>query len=135
MGDVVIRRRDGLFAYQLAVVVDDGDQRVTDIVRGADLLASTVWQIELRTALNLPPVRYAHLPLLVEANGAKLAKSKRSVPLDPAQAGPLIVKVLHLLRQNPPLDLEPAPESALAWATKNWTLDNLRGIRNVPLIL
>ena len=135
MGDVVIRRRDGLFAYQLAVVVDDYDQAVTDIVRGADLLPSTAWQIELRTALNLPSVRYAHLPLLVEADGTKLAKSKRSVPIDPAQAGPLILKVLRFLKMSPPLDLEPTPAIALAWATQNWRLDNLRGIHSVPLTL
>jgi glutamyl-Q tRNA(Asp) synthetase len=135
MGDVVIRRRDGLFAYQLAVVVDDTDAGITDIVRGADLLPSTAWQMEIRAALNLPFVRHAHLPLLVEASGAKLSKSKHSVPVDPADAGALIVKVLRLLGQNPPLDLAPEPESALAWAMKNWTLDNLRRTRSVPLIL
>jgi glutamyl-Q tRNA(Asp) synthetase len=135
MGDVVIRRRDGLFAYQLAVVVDDHDQSVTDIVRGADLLPSTAWQMELRTALNIAAVRHAHLPLLVERDGTKLAKSKNSVPIDARQAGPLILKVLRLLRQSPPEDLEPLPERALAWATENWRLDNLRGIRSVPLLL
>jgi len=135
MGDVVIRRRDGLFAYQLAVVVDDHDQAVTDIVRGADLLPSTAWQMELRTALNIDAVRHAHLPLLVERDGSKLAKSKNSVPIEAAIAGPLILKVLHLLRQSPPEDLEPAPKTALAWAIENWRLDNLRGIRSVPLLL
>lgn len=135
MGDVVVRRRDGLFAYQLAVVVDDRDQGVTDIVRGADLLPSTAWQIEIRNGLQAPPIRHAHLPLLVEADGAKLAKSKHSVPIDPARAGPQLVQVLRLLNQNPPADLEPEPAVALAWAITHWHLDNLRSIRSLPLPL
>ena len=75
-----------LFAYQLAVVVDDAAQGVTDVVRGADLLDSTPWQIALQQALGLPPARYAHLPVVTEPDGAKLAKSRRSVGLDPAEA-------------------------------------------------
>jgi glutamyl-Q tRNA(Asp) synthetase len=135
MGDVVIRRRDGLYAYQLAVVVDDHDQAVTDIVRGSDLLPSTAWQIEIRSALEFPAVSHAHLPLLVESDGSKLAKSKHSVPIDAARAGPLIVQVLKFLRMQPPADLEPKPATALAWAISNWRLDNLRKVLAVPLLL
>jgi len=135
MGDVVVRRRDGLFAYQLAVVVDDRDQAVTDIVRGADLLPSTVWQMELRAALGIPEVRHAHLPLVVEHDGSKLSKTKHSVPIDAAHAGALIVTVLSLLEQNPPVDLPPKPADALAWATTNWRIDKVRGIRSTPLPL
>ncbi len=81
----MVERRDGLASYQLAVVVDDAFQGVTRVVRGADLLSSTPWQIDLQAALALPRPIYGHLPLLVEPDGTKLSKSKRAVPLDPSQ--------------------------------------------------
>ncbi|MBU3672831.1 MAG: tRNA glutamyl-Q(34) synthetase GluQRS [Sinobacteraceae bacterium] len=77
--DVIVCRRDGVFAYQFAVVIDDADQGVTDVVRGADLLDSTAWQLGLSQALGLPAPRYMHLPVVVEADGQKLAKSRHSV--------------------------------------------------------
>jgi glutamyl-Q tRNA(Asp) synthetase len=131
-GDVIIRRRDGAFAYQLAVVVDDALQEITDVVRGADLLDSTPWQLALQRVLALPAPRYLHLPLIVEPGGAKLAKSRRSVPLDPTQAGRQLVGALRLLRQEPPakLELEPAP-TVLEWACANWRPERLRGVRRV----
>ena len=82
VGDVVLRRADGLWAYQLAVVVDDADQRIDEVVRGADLLDSTPRQIHLQRRLGLPTPRYAHLPLALDATGAKLSKSLRSLPVD-----------------------------------------------------
>ena len=82
-GDVVVERRDRLSSYQLAVVVDDAFQQVTRVVRGADLLSSTPWQIDLQQALSLPRPIYGHLPLLLEPDGSKLSKSRRSLPLDP----------------------------------------------------
>jgi len=102
-GDVIIRRRDGAFAYQLAVVVDDALQGVTHVVRGADLLDSTPWQLALQGALQLPTPRYAHLPLITEPTGAKLAKSRRSVALDPTHAGRQLHEALVLLGQDPQL--------------------------------
>ena len=131
-GDVIVRRRDGAYAYQLAVVVDDAMQGVTDVVRGADLLDSTPWQIALQQALKLPTPRYAHLPLVTEPSGEKLAKSKRSVPLDPASAGQQIYHALRLLHQEPPAELESelAPV-ILAWACAHWEASRLRGIREV----
>jgi glutamyl-Q tRNA(Asp) synthetase len=132
LGDVVVRRRDGTFAYQLAVVVDDGLQGVTDVVRGADLLDNTPWQLALQRALDLPTPRYAHLPLVVEPRAGKLAKSRRSLPLVPAHASVLLHEVLTLLGQAPTAELKSElPERILAWATGHWNLDAVAGIREV----
>jgi len=131
-GDVIIRRRDGAFAYQLAVVVDDALQGVTDVVRGADLLDSTPWQLALQGALRLPTPRYAHLPLVTEPGGAKLAKSRRSVALDPAQAGRQLHEALVLLGQDPPVTLKlESPRTVLDWACAHWDLDRFHGVRQV----
>ena len=132
-GDVIIRRRDGAFAYQLAVVVDDALQGVTDVVRGADLLDSTPWQIALQGALRLPTPHYLHLPLVTEPGGAKLAKARRSVALDPHPSGRELHEALRLLNQGPPdtLKLEP-PSRVLEWACAHWELDRFHGVREVP---
>ncbi len=82
VGDFVLLRADGFWAYQLAVVVDDADQGITHIVRGADLLDSTPRQILLQRALGLPTPGYAHLPLIIDAEGAKLSKSLAALPVD-----------------------------------------------------
>ena len=131
-GDVIIRRRDGAFAYQLAVVVDDALQGVTDVVRGADLLDSTPWQLALQGALQLPTPRYAHLPLVTEPGGAKLAKSRRSVALDPALPGRQLHEALVLLGQEPPLTLKlESPRTVLEWACAHWDLDRFHGMLQV----
>jgi glutamyl-Q tRNA(Asp) synthetase len=133
-GDVVVKRRDGAFAYQLAVVVDDARQAVTDVVRGADLLDNTPWQIALQRALGLPTPRYCHLPLIVEPQGGKLSKSRRSLALDAGDAGTMIYQALTLLRQAPPLKLrlEPPPV-ILAWATAHWSVEAFRGLKEALL--
>jgi len=133
MGDVVVRRRDGIFAYQLAVVVDDVAEGVTHVVRGADLLASTAWQVCLQRALGAPTPAYAHLPLIVEPDGAKLAKSRRSVPLDGQQSAPLLLAALELLRQSPPPGLElESPRGILEWSVAHWNPAAFRAIRALP---
>ncbi|CAB3856973.1 tRNA glutamyl-Q(34) synthetase GluQRS [Achromobacter deleyi] len=83
VGDIALKRADGLWAYQLAVVVDDGFQDVTDVVRGADLLSSTARQRVLGRLLGLPPVRYLHVPLILDpASGLKLSKQNGAPPID-----------------------------------------------------
>jgi glutamyl-Q tRNA(Asp) synthetase len=130
--DFVIKRKDGIIAYQLAVVVDDGAQHVSDVVRGADLLASTGRQMALHRALGMRSPRYAHLPLVVGQTGKKLAKSRHSVPVDPAAAGPLLTNVLRLLNHAPPPELEhDQPQRLLQWAVRNWRLDSFRRLRIV----
>jgi glutamyl-Q tRNA(Asp) synthetase len=134
VGDFVIRRRDGYHAYQLAVVVDDAAQGITEVVRGCDLLDNTPRQILLQQALGLPTPDYCHIPLLVEPDGAKLAKRQRSVPLEPGNAPALLWQVLHLLRQSPPATLQQASVADLwEWALEHWDLRPLRGIRSVAI--
>jgi glutamyl-Q tRNA(Asp) synthetase len=128
-GDPILRRRDGLYAYQLAVVVDDAEQQVTDVVRGADLLPSTYWQRSLQRALRVPQQRYAHLPLVCEADGSKLSKSAHAINSAISSAPELLWRVLSLLRQSPPLELRTAPPAELwSWAIAHWRLERLGGL-------
>ncbi|WAJ38589.1 tRNA glutamyl-Q(34) synthetase GluQRS [Pseudomonas sp. GOM7] len=121
VGDFVIRRRDGLFAYQLAVVLDDAWQGVTDVVRGADLLDSTPRQLYLQELLGLPQPRYLHVPLIIQPDGHKLGKSYRSPPLAADEAGPLLLRALRALGQQPPAELQgAAPAELLAWGIAHW---------------
>ncbi|MEO8379285.1 MAG: tRNA glutamyl-Q(34) synthetase GluQRS [Acidobacteriota bacterium] len=102
-GDFVVRRADGLFAYQLAVVVDDADQGVTEVVRGADLLHSTARQIALQRALHIPAPRYAHLPLVLNPDGSKLGKRDGALPLptlDDAHVRETLARALRHLGMN-----------------------------------
>lgn len=135
LGDVIIRRRDGQFAYQLAVVVDDAEQNITDVVRGADLLDSTPWQIKLQRALGHSTPRYAHLPVVTAADGGKLAKSRAAVAPDLAHPGQLLLQLLELLRQQPPADLTGLePREVLIWAISNWKPERLAGITAIPTL-
>ena len=101
VGDVVLRRADGFWAYQLAVVVDDAAQGITDVVRGADLLDSTPRQIYLQRLLGLPTPRYAHVPLVVDAQGRKLSKSLSALPIDDADPLPALRAAWRALGQEP----------------------------------
>lgn len=106
VGDFVLKRADGLWAYQLAVVVDDAAQGMTDVVRGADLLDSTPRQILLQQALGLPTPRYLHLPLIVDPLGVKLSKSSAAVAIDADHALPALRLAWRALGQAPIPDTE-----------------------------
>jgi glutamyl-Q tRNA(Asp) synthetase len=101
VGDFVVRRADGLYAYQLAVVVDDALQDITHVVRGADLLASTPRQILLQRLLGYPPVSYLHAPVAINAGGEKLSKQTRAAPL-PQDALPALLAAWRFLEQPLP---------------------------------
>ncbi len=123
VGDFVLRRADGLFAYQLAVVVDDADQGITHIVRGADLLGSTARQIYLQQCLGYPQPLYAHLPLALDGEGRKWSKQRLAPALQPAEASHLLWLALRFLGQPVPAELDGAPVSELlAWGVANWSL-------------
>lgn len=132
LGDFVLRRADGLWAYQLAVVVDDAEQGITHIVRGADLLDSTPRQLYLQELLGLPQPRYLHVPLIIQPDGHKLGKSYRSPPLPPDQAGPLLNRALRALGQRPPDELaEATPRAVLGWGIANWDATRIPGSRTL----
>ena len=122
LSDVIIRRRDSLFAYQLAVVVDDARQGVTSITRGVDILHSTPWQIALQKALNLPTPQYMHLPVLVQAQtGAKLSKQTGATGINDQLAINNLATVLVLLRQPlPSYALDLSCEELLQYSIKHW---------------
>jgi glutamyl-Q tRNA(Asp) synthetase len=122
-GDFVLWRADGFCAYQLAVVVDDAAQGVTDVVRGADLLGSTPRQRLLQQALGLPQPRYAHVPLVLDARGEKLSKQTRARPLEAADVVSDLAEALRFLRHTPPESVVDAGRDALlAWAIGHWRL-------------
>ncbi|MBT3069619.1 tRNA glutamyl-Q(34) synthetase GluQRS [Rhodomicrobium sp. Az07] len=122
VGDFVVQRRDGLFAYQLAVVVDDAFQGVTDVVRGADLLDNTARQIALQRLLGLPTPRYMHLPLALNADGSKLSKQTHARELPtPADSG-LLWQALAFLGQAVPPDMPPATcAEILRHGVRHWS--------------
>ena len=133
VGDFVIRRRDGLYAYQLAVVLDDAWQGITDIVRGADLLDSTPRQLYLQELLGLPQPRYLHIPLITQPDGHKLGKSYRSPPLTADQATPLLLRALRALGQKPGVELAYAtPREVLNWGIAHWDAVLIPRTLNLP---
>jgi len=135
VGDFVIMRKEGLFAYQLAVVVDDAFQGITDVVRGIDLLDSTPRQIYLQNALGLATPRYAHIPVLVNAQGQKLGKQQYAEAVAAMRPGKVLFKALQRLQQNPEPQLEDqSPEDILAWGVSHWDIEKLKGIKQIPEI-
>lgn len=133
-GDFIIRRRDGLIAYQLAVVVDDQIEGVTEVVRGIDLLDSTPRQIWLQRLLGYRTPEYLHLPVVTHPNGDKLSKATGADGIPTENRSQALVASLVALQQHPPAGLENDTEANIwQWAIKNWCLDTLRGKTNVSV--
>ncbi len=123
VGDFVVRRADGLFAYQLAVVVDDAAQGITEVVRGSDLLDNTPRQIHLQQLLKYPTPRYCHLPLVLNTKGEKLSKQSGAKSIENHPPQTLILEILNLLNQTPPTALKEASLDELwQWAIRRWQL-------------
>ena len=132
IGDFVVLRADGLFAYQLAVVVDDAFQGINHIVRGADLLTSTARQIWLQRLLGYPTPSYMHLPIVVNARGEKLSKQTLAAPVDSKNSAPTLLAALSFLRQDPPAELAKYKvDEILNWAITHWDNKPLTGIMRI----
>jgi glutamyl-Q tRNA(Asp) synthetase len=122
IGDFVVRRADGLFAYQLAVVVDDAEQGITEVVRGADLLASTPRQIHLQQLLGVPTPGYLHLPAALNDQGEKLSKQTLAAPLPLRDPESVLWQVLEFLGQSPAPEWRRLPRADFwAAAIERWT--------------
>ena len=121
IGDFVLLRADGLWAYQLAVVADDAEQGITHIVRGQDLLVSTPRQIWLQRCLGLPTPHYAHLPMLTNAEGQKWSKQTLAPALDLQHKEALLRQVMGYLKL-PPAPTVDKPQDLLGWAVQHWRL-------------
>ena len=133
-GDFVVWRRDGLVAYHLAVVVDDNEQGITEIVRGMDLMDSTCRQIWLQQLLGLRTPSYLHIPVAAHADGQKLSKLTGAGAVPLMRAREVLVQVLAALGQRPPGDLAEARlDNIWAWAIDNWRIDALAGKRRIPV--
>lgn len=131
-GDFIIRRKDLLFAYHLAVVVDDEAQNITHVVRGNDLLDSTPCHLYLQQQLGYNQPEYAHIPVIVDANGHKLSKQTFATPIPDTESVAYLWRCLQLLQLNPPTSLQRADNATLlAWGIAHWQPEALRGINNL----
>ncbi|ANQ27243.1 tRNA glutamyl-Q synthetase [Vibrio natriegens] len=124
--DFIIKRRDGLFAYNLAVVLDDIDQGVTEVVRGADLIEPTGRQISLYQILGQPEVSYLHLPLAIDDNGNKLSKQNHATAIDIDNPKPALLKAMTFLGFDIPEEIRASDiTNILRWGSENWQLEQL----------
>ena len=134
VGDFVLRRADNIFAYHLAVVVDDELQGVDEVVRGADLLENTCLHIFLQHKLGFTNPRYMHIPLVNNAQGVKLSKQTGANPIDHRHASRQLLAALSHLGQSPEVDLQHAsPEEVLTWAITNWHPGSIPALQAVSV--
>lgn len=134
VGDFILQRRDGVYAYQLAVVVDDALQDITTVVRGTDLLDSTPRQIFLQRLLGYPTPAYLHLPILCDAIGAKLGKQTLAAPADRYSSSLALTRLLDWLNCPPPTELHGAPPAELVtWAVSVWRAAPLPHMRRITV--
>lgn len=132
VGDFILKRADGLFAYQLAVVVDDAAQGITHIVRGADLLDSTPRQIYLQHCLGYATPQYAHIPIATNNAGEKLSKQTLAKSIDTHLANHLLFEAFQFLGQQPPIEIKNATLTEMwRWAHTQWQLSNVPKVRSL----
>lgn len=125
LGDFVLKRADGIFAYQLAVVIDDMFQGITDIVRGMDLLDNTPRQIYLQQCLSIPTPHYAHIPLVMNEEGQKLSKQNLAPAIKTEDALKNLVQASYFLKQHPPAAHEfSSLYEFWDWAILNWKIEH-----------
>ncbi len=135
-GDFIVKRRDRVYAYQLAVVCDDYDQGITEVLRGADLLESTPRQIYLQKLLGFPTPAYRHIPVIVDEQNIKLSKQSHAKPVDESRPVNTLLYLLKLLNQPLPADIEMADlDAIISWAIKNWNPFRLPKSQNISLNL
>jgi len=126
VGDFIIKRADNLFAYQLAVVVDDEAQSITEIVRGSDMLDSTPRQLFLQQHLSYSTPDYIHIPLAVNNKGQKLSKQNMAPAINLADPRPTLINALEFLNQQPPADLrDTSIDDIWQWVIDNWSVKNI----------
>lgn len=124
--DFIIKRRDGLFAYNLAVVLDDIEQGVTEVVRGADLIEPTGRQLSLYQILGKTPIRYLHLPLALDEHGHKLSKQNHAPAIDNGNPKPALIEAMRFLGFDINREIEQADiEDIIEWGVKNWHISQL----------
>jgi glutamyl-Q tRNA(Asp) synthetase len=131
VGDFVLYRADHVYAYHLAAAVDDAEQGITDVVRGADLLESTPRQVFLQRLLGLPTPRYAHLPVALDDRGEKLSKQTHARAIDVVRASAELVRALRFLGHEPPPGLERGNvQDVWSWAREHWRLGRVPRARS-----
>ena len=130
IGDFILKRKDGLFAYQLAVVVDDHDQNISHIIRGADLLDSTPRQLYLAECLNYPAPRFGHVPVMVDQEGQKLSKQAHAKAISLSESKEALRLALKVLNQ--PIPELPDNRSVLEQAAKDWSISLIPDRVSIP---
>lgn len=131
-GDFIVKRKDNIIAYQLAVVIDDYRQNITHVVRGFDLLQSTPKQLFLQQVLGFPSPAYCHVPMIVDQQGNKLSKQTFAQAVSSKNPEKILCLLLSLLKQNPPANLKTTSvHNIMQWAIENWHPEALKKIRAI----